>query len=458
MKTETTKKINQLRIFNFSSQSQSVFTFVDLFAGIGGFRIALEQLGGKCLGYSEIDQQAIQVYQNNFITYANAEEKNLGDITKIPQLPFDVDIIVGGVPCQPWSIAGKLQGFNDPRGKLWFDVIRLVKNNKPKGFIFENVKGLIDPRNQESFAYIVNELQQLGYLVNYQLVNSYDFGLAQDRERVFLVGVSRNLPKHSDFRFPQPLNNKPKLYQFISGIDCQEFTKKKFSSDILFEGKSPGSRGRFKQNDELNDFFMFTDLRDGHTTIHSWDLIRTTKREKLICETILKNRRKKKYGPKDGNPLSFTVLSDLLEDLKESELENLVQKNILRYVENQGYEFVNSKISTGINGVFRIFLPHSDVIGTLTASEPRDFVSTITLECQEPEQYKETFLKEIYRKRRFKTITVRDYAKLQGFPDWFIIAENEHTAKQQFGNAVSVPVVYHIAKSLLEIIDYRKEY
>ncbi|MFN6209541.1 MAG: DNA cytosine methyltransferase, partial [Microcystis sp.] len=87
------------------------YRFVDLFAGIGGFRIALEKLGGRCLGYSEIDKQAIQVYQQNFISYLNSDEIAFGDVSKISNLPDNLDLIVGGVPCQPWSVAGCLRGF-----------------------------------------------------------------------------------------------------------------------------------------------------------------------------------------------------------------------------------------------------------------------------------------------------------------------------------------------------------
>ncbi len=130
---------------------QPRFTFVDLFAGIGGFRIALEELGGRCLGYSEIDREAIKVYQKNFISYINSEELDLGDITQLYKLPFEIDVLVGGAPCQPWSIAGKLQGLDDPRGKLWMDVFRAVQANQPKGFIFENVKGLTEPRNIKTY-------------------------------------------------------------------------------------------------------------------------------------------------------------------------------------------------------------------------------------------------------------------------------------------------------------------
>ncbi|NEQ64033.1 MAG: DNA cytosine methyltransferase [Symploca sp. SIO2D2] len=431
---------------------KSKFTFVDLFAGIGGFRIALEELGGKCLGYSEIDKEAIKVYQKNFIGYINSDEINLGDITKLNKLPFGVDVLVGGVPCQPWSIAGKLKGLDDPRGKLWLDVFRVVEANQPKGFIFENVKGLTEPRNKQILDYIIHSLQKIGYIVKFNILNSYDFGLPQDRDRVFIVGIKNDLENNEYFRFPQPLGKQPKLYDVIPGIQVSNFTKKKFASEILFDGKIPASRGRFQKIDELNDFFIFADIRDGHTTIHSWDLIKTNAREKLICKTILKNRRKKIYGPKDGNPLGFEILNQLVSGLRIEELENLVAKTILRNVEKRGYEFVNSKISSGINGISKIFFPHADVIATLTATGTRDFIATKSIKCQEPETYKQNFIKEIYKKKKFKPLTAQNYARLQGFPEWFQLADNEATARHQLGNAVSIPVVYHLAKSLLKII------
>jgi len=432
--------------------SQSRFTFVDLFAGIGGFRIPLEELGGKCLGYSEIDKEAIKVYKENFIKDANLDEIDLGDITKLSQLPFAIDILVGGVPCQPWSIAGKLQGLDDPRGKLWIDVFRVVKANLPKAFIFENVKGLTEPRNLLSLKYIIDNLTSSGYVVKYKVLNSYDFGLPQDRDRMFIVGIRNDIENCWGFTFPQPLHKQIKLYDVIPGIQRSNFLKKKFPSEVLFNSKIPASRGRFQKLDELNDFFLFSDIRDGHTTIHSWDLIDTTPREKIICKTILANRRKKIYGLKDGNPLSFDILKTLIYELKQEEIDTLVTKQILRTVGDQGYEFVNSKISSGINGVSKIFLPHADAIATLTATGTRDFVATISIECQEPEPYKKTFITEIYQKKKFKPLTAQDYARLQGFPEWFKIAENETTAKHQFGNAVSIPVIYHLTKALIKVI------
>lgn len=458
-KTETKQKFQQLELFNLAKpvnlgfRGGFSFTFVDLFSGIGGFRIPLEELGGQCLGYSEINSKSIAVYKNNFVSPLNSKEINLGDITKLKKLPFNnIDLLVGGVPCQPWSIAGKIKGFNDLRGKLWFDVIRLVKANKPKGFIWENVKGLTEPRHKESFDFILQSLQNLGYQVQWSLVNSYDFGLSQDRERVFIIGIRKNISNCGAFKFPLPLDKKPKLYQFVEGIKPYPIHKKKFSPQELFGEIKPASRGRFQKDDELNDFFTFADIRDGHTTIHSWDLIETTPQEKFICQTILKNRRKKKYGNKDGNPLSLSVLQNLIPNLTSNELDNLVTKKILRYIHPKGYEFVNSKISTGINGIAKIYLPHSDVIATLTATGTRDFVATKSLKCQRPKIYKKSFIEKIYKRQKFKLLSSRDYARLQGFPNWFILDQEESTAKKQLGNAVSVPVVYHLAKSLLRII------
>ncbi|MDJ0556876.1 MAG: DNA cytosine methyltransferase [Microcoleaceae cyanobacterium MO_207.B10] len=121
-------------------------------------------------------------------------------------------------------------------------------------------------------------------------------------------------------------------------------------------------------------------------------------------------------------------------------------------MEETGYDFVNSKISSGINGIAKVYLPHTDVIATLTATGTKDFVAKKTIEFQQPQAYKQTFILEIYIKGKIQPLSAKDYAKLQGFPDWFIIAENESVTKKKFGNAVSVPVVYHLVKSLVEVI------
>jgi len=429
------------------------FTFIDLFAGIGGFRIALENLGGRCLGYSEIEKNAIKVYQQNFANYLNSDEIELGDITHITELPSNVDIVVGGVPCQPWSVAGNLKGFDDPRGKLWFDVIRLINQSKPKSFIFENVSGLAKPKHRENLELILSELQTIGYFVKWQILNAYDFGLPQNRDRVFIVGIRNDLEYSQDYKFPLPLNIHPKVLDILDHPNkVTSIQKIKLDADTLFNGTIPPSRNRFQKVDELNDFFTFSDLRNGHTTIHSWDLIKTTEREKMICFTLLKQRRSKKYGDKDGNPLSLEHFQENIPDLKLSELEQLRQLGILRLTSNNRYDFVNSKNMAGINGVYRIILPTADIIPTLTATGSKDFIATISINANNPEEYKQFFLKKIYHPKKYIPLTAKHACKLQGFPESFAYHSNDEIGKTLFGNAVPVPVVEYVTKELLKII------
>ena len=222
---------------------QKKFKFIDLFSGVGGFRIPLEKLGGKCVAYSEIDKNAIDVYKNNFNTNS---EVFLGDITKIKKIP-KTDLVVGGVPCQAWSVAGKKKGFNDPRGKLWKDCIQLVKKNKPKAFIFENVKGLYDPRNKGSLELIISEFRKSGYDVFHKVLNAYDFGLPQNRDRLFIVGIRADIKL--DFNFPIPTDNHKPLTKIIDNLDIKSIhlKKKNLFLKIFLEKKYPSLEIVFKK-------------------------------------------------------------------------------------------------------------------------------------------------------------------------------------------------------------------
>ncbi len=393
--------------------SPKKFTFIDLFAGIGGFRIALEKLGGQCLGYSEIDKQAIKVYQQNFINYRN-QEIELGDITKVTKLPSNIDVIVGGIPCQPWSVAGCLKGFDDQRGKLWFDVIRLVNKSQPKAFIFENVSGLASPKNKESLELILQNFSDIGYAAKWKILNAYDFGLPQNRDRVFIVGIRNDLEKSQEYRFPHPLNIHPKVLDILDELKNIEFIEKvKLDANTLFKGVIPPSRTRFQKDDELNDFFIFSDLRNGHTTIHSWDIIKTSDREKMICLTLLKYRRSKKYGDKDGNPLSFENFREIITDIKISELNKLLEKGIFRLTADDKYEFVNSKNMTGINNIYRIILPTAEIFPTLTATGSKDYIATVSIHATHPQEYKNLFLEKIYQPHKYIPITAKHACKFR---------------------------------------------
>lgn len=161
-------------------------TFFDIFSGIGGFRIGLERAGFKSAGYCDNNKYAVELYKNYYDT---TEEFYFNDITtiKTEELP-DFDILCAGFPCQPFSISGKRQGFEDTRGTMFFEVARILKDKKPKYFILENVRGLLNHEQGRTFEVIINTLHNIGYSVQWQLLNSKFFGVPQNRERVYIVG------------------------------------------------------------------------------------------------------------------------------------------------------------------------------------------------------------------------------------------------------------------------------
>jgi len=198
--------------------------YLSLFSGIGGFELGIQQAyeslhnlrpiqqtnskrpdssgnttnelqQWECVGYSEIDKYAIATYQSHF-----PEHHNYGDITKIneQELP-DFDMLVGGFPCQAFSIAGKRKGFEDTRGTLFFDIARIIKAKQPRLVFLENVKGLLSHDNGETFRTIIATLDELGYDIQWQVLNSKNHGVPQNRERVFIVGHLGGIPERKVF-------------------------------------------------------------------------------------------------------------------------------------------------------------------------------------------------------------------------------------------------------------------
>lgn len=187
--------------------AHNTFTFIDLFAGVGGIRLGFEQackdLGysGECIFTSEIDDWACKTYRKNFPEDSHDPKS---DITKVDesQLP-DFDVLLAGFPCQAFSIAGKRGGFDDTRGTLFFDVARIIKQKRPKAFLLENVKGLINHRSGKTFEVIIRTLKEdLGYTIFYKVLNAKDYGLAQMRERIYIVGFRGDCG--GGFYFPKP--------------------------------------------------------------------------------------------------------------------------------------------------------------------------------------------------------------------------------------------------------------
>ncbi|MFK7059419.1 DNA (cytosine-5-)-methyltransferase [Flavobacterium oreochromis] len=186
----------------FPTPENYAFTFIDLFAGIGGFRLALQNLGGKCVFTSEWDEYAKKTYRANF------GETPFGDITREftkSYIPNDFQVLCAGFPCQPFSHAGLKKGFEDTRGTLFFDVAdiinRRIENNNPIDVIFlENVKGLRNHDKGNTLKVIIKTLNNLGYEVNHEILNSKNFGIPQNRERIFIVAWLKE--KNNKFKFP----------------------------------------------------------------------------------------------------------------------------------------------------------------------------------------------------------------------------------------------------------------
>lgn len=484
------------------------FTFIDLFAGIGGFRLGLSKNGndGECVGFSEIDKTAIATYCDN---YEEPVSANLGDITKIKELPPH-DLLTGGVPCQSWSIAGKNLGFDDDRGQLWNDTIYLLNQSRPKAFIFENVKGLSDPRNADALEYILQRVREAGYHAKPFVLDSSDYGIPQSRVRVYIVGFHSKA--HLDrFVLPDRVSPKPKLFHFLDLPVVEQARTFTQGALNLFGEPEPVARPRFRRGKDLNDFFLFNDIRNGTATVHSWDIIGTTQREKDICMLLLTNRRKRAYGPFDGNPLSLEHFRSLDPSITRDDLEGLRAKGILKKVEyayqihpfEEGelspqellvlghatgdrlmldelknsrsikqakftfkkvleglksravlsctetrYEFKFSKISSGINGINRIYLPVSEVFSTLVASGTNDFVATVNVTADNHEEFKERFLHDVFQAEAFRRITKEEACAIQGFPRDFKLPERREKWMKLLGNSVSVPVINQLCKAM----------
>lgn len=199
---------NDVEASPFPPQENPRFTFIDLFAGIGGFRMALQNLGGECVFSSEWDEQAQRTY------YANYGEVPFGDITKESTkqfIPDGFDVLCAGFPCQAFSLAGKRLGFAETRGTLFFDVAEILRRKQPKAFFLENVKGLAIHDKGKTLKTILNTLDEVGYVVpDPQILNAMHYGVPQHRERIYIVGFRKDLGiTKEDFQYPERLEHIP---------------------------------------------------------------------------------------------------------------------------------------------------------------------------------------------------------------------------------------------------------
>ncbi|MEY4322301.1 MAG: hypothetical protein RL410_82 [Actinomycetota bacterium] len=329
--------------FPFEAKGRK-FTFIDLFAGIGGMRIAFQNLGGRCVFSSEWDRFAQTTYSTNF------GELPFGDITQIStsDIPSH-DVLVAGFPCQAFSIAGKRGGFEDTRGTLFFDVARIIKDKKPKAFLLENVKGLMNHDGGRTIDTILRTLREdLGYFVpDPRIMNAKHFGVPQNRERVFIVGFKS---KAAADRFQYP--NK-------SG--------KEHSISEILETKAVGAKYY------LSDRYLQTliDHKERHAT--------------------------------KGNGFGYNIL-------KNSDVANAI------VVGGMGRER-----NLVVDKKQKNLIPTTKIQGSVNT-------------------------------QGIRRLTPREWARLQGFPDNYLIPVSDAQAYKQFGNSVAVPAIGATAKQLLKAL------
>ena len=421
--------------------------FIDLFAGIGGIRTGLTQAlneagyDAQCVMTSEIKPYAVQVLKDNY-----PQENIVGDITQVDanSIP-DFDILCAGFPCQAFSSAGKRQGFADTRGTLFFEVERILRVKRPKGFILENVEGLVNHDKGRTLETIISKLLELGYKVNYKVLNSSDFGVAQDRKRIYIVGTFENVPD---------LENFPKSTATIGNIleSGKTTSQTPFIRNLLAHFKIEELYGK-----------SIKDKRGGDTNIHSWDLeIKgpVSSDQKKLLNLILRERRKKKWAEEigiewmDGMPLTIdhirtffnhTNLKEMLADLAEKgylkyehpkkkvEVTDIFGTTTTQRVQDtslpKGYNIVAGKLSFEISKV----LGPNEIAPTLVAMDMQKL-----------------YVADNGGLRRF---SLREGLRLFGYPETMQLNVSEKDGFDLLGNTVVVPVIKAVCNRLINALN-----
>ena len=409
--------------------------FIDLFSGIGGMRLAFEQaassfkLETECILSSEINKDAQSVYQTNFA------HNSLGDVRQLEQLP-EHDFLLAGFPCQSFSYAGKKAGFGDTRGTLFFEIMRLMDTNKPKAFIFENVRGLLTNDAGKTIETIKHEIKKRGYSFNLFLLNSANFNLPQNRIRVYIVGILEATPKFnlvSDSGFKDSHSYNPQQLSLFSDnkqlVTVADILEDAPEAKYDCSSKFVAALKRILENDlsRLHGIRLI-DYRGGNS-LHSWELgLRgdCSKDEIALMNLFILKRRNKSFGSEqDGKLLTKEQIATFYNRPElDMLLTSLVSKNYLQLVEDK-YKPVAGNFSFEVYK----FLDPTKIAITLVASDANRL--------------------GVYHNNRIRRITPREAARLQGFPDSFQLHPNDDKAYYQLGNSVSINVVKAVAEEVI---------
>lgn len=377
--------------------------FLDLFAGIGGFRLGMESADHECIGFCEIDKFARASYKSIHNTEGEIE---LHDITEVTEEEIrnigQVDVICGGFPCQAFSIAGARRGFEDTRGTLFFEIARFASILKPKYLFLENVKGLLNHDKGNTFETILSALDELGYDVEWQMLNSKNFGVPQNRERVFIIGHSRRY--RSRFLFPLSGESQSTSSQSVVKI-----------GNVNPSGN--GMNGEVYQADGLAPT-LTTNKGEGQ-------------------KIAIKSNTIKQFGILQPNFNQCGVVYEtdgIAPTIRAYQGGGLEPKIRVKEATKQGYaeaEIGDSVNLSHPNSKTRRGRVGKQIANTLLTGESQGVV--------EPDF-------------RIRKLTPRECWRLQGFPDWAFDKAQEVNSNSQLykqaGNSVTVNVIAAIAKEL----------
>jgi len=402
--------------------------FVDLFAGTGGIRLGFEQamsdmgIKTKCIKSSEIDKKSCETYQMNF------DEDAYSDIHDV-EINEDFDVMLAGFPCQAFSYAGKQLGFADTRGTLFFEIERIIKKNRPRLCLLENVRGLTTHDKGRTFATIIQKLHALGYHVEYRLLNTSNFGVPQNRVRIYIIA---SLKENLKISIPSDLGAKDS-HTYLPGLGLHDLYKDSKVEDILEDNPEEKYDCSVSFRNSLEKIFegdlekvhgiRLIDTRHGNS-VHSWDLGikgECNSDEIDFMNKLISNRRKNVFGThQDGKALS-------VEQIKTFYLKpniNLVMESLLA----KGYLKEISGLFNPVCGNMSFeafkFLDPKKISITLTASDANRL--------------------GVFYKNRLRRLTPRECARLQGYPESYILHPKDNLAYKQLGNAVSVPVIKNL--------------
>ena len=406
--------------------------FIDLFSGIGGFRSGLEKNGHKAIAYSEVDKYAKQSYTS---IYETSEELDLGDITKVSNgqwqdLKGKANIIVGGSPCQSFSLAGKRRGFEDTRGTLFFHYVNAIKEVQPEFFIFENVKGMMSHDKGETIKTVLSSFNEIGYDIDFDVFNSKYYGVPQNRERIYIVGKRKDLGINES---RESVKGKKKLDKLKNwAIENINYVK------LLPENNNENVEKRLVDvlEDEVDEKYYLSEEKTKKLTLNL-DLTESKKSDIAIKQVgnIVDNKETFGGNPQRGRVYNSEGLSPALNCMRGGGLE---PKIAVREATKQGYAIAEQGDSVNVSyptSTTRRGRVGKQVAQTLQAGEVNQGV--------------------VMNDIRIRKLSPLECWRLQGFTDeQFYKAKDSGVSNSQLykqaGNAVTVNVVDAITKELFK--------